>query len=205
MSTNNTRHFQDRWTVFQHGIVAVLLTVSFAATSFNVSAETASGLAYGGDITVNLLGGPAEIDTGPLPSGPPGPNGVFGSGVDSFGPINGAVLFVPVNANVIGVATVGVNLGLLTGQVSYMNPLQFPPVPNSVTFAKGAVTNVNVGVNVAALLGLGVTADAVESTSTITGVCGALTPAGTTTLTNAGVTVGANPLLALDVNPGPNT
>ncbi|MGH8499070.1 MAG: hypothetical protein ACRERV_09725, partial [Methylococcales bacterium] len=47
--------------------------------------------------------------------------------------------------------------------------------------------------------------DAVESTSTITGVCGALTPAGTTTLTNAGVTVGANPLLALDVSPAPNT
>ncbi|MGH8557357.1 MAG: choice-of-anchor P family protein [Methylococcales bacterium] len=190
---------------FRHRIGAVVGVLLFAAVSFGANAETASGLAYGGDITVNLLGGPAEIDTGPLPSGPPGPNGVAGSGVDSFGPINGSVLFVPVNLNVPLLATVGVDLGVLTGEVSYMNPLQFPPVPNSVTSATGAVTNVDVSVNVATLLGLGVTADAVESTSEITGVCGALTPAGTTTLTNAGVTVGANPLLALDVSPAPNT
>ncbi len=196
MSTiNRTRYFKDLLIFFQRGIVAVLLALSFVAVPFNAKAEIASGSAYGADIFVSLplLG---NIDVGPLPPG------ATGSGSDSFGPIHDQTASIAVAIGPVLGTRATANTGLLTGDVSYVNPL--PPV-NSVTSATGAVTNVNVGANVLAIPTVNVTADAISSTSQITGGCGALTPTGISTLVNAAATVGLNPLLVLPVNPAPNT
>lgn len=181
--------FQPRFFIF-------LFAAVFFAASFAANAEDASGEAHGGQVGLNLtvlgLGGGSDlVNTGPLP------NNASGSGSDSFGPITGQVVGVNVGVGPLLGNEVTVNTGVLTGEVSYDNA-------GHVVASTGAVVDAAVAVDVVSLLGLGITADAIESTSEINGVCGSLTPTGSTTLTNAVLTVGTNDVI-LDASPAPNT
>lgn len=122
---------------------------------------------------------------------------------------------VPATPSVSGVAPTAYDLTDTLESLAVENPVTGPLVATGVMIVNAsadlgvsdsATADATVNDLGAAILDqFGLTADSVQSTSTVSGECGALTALGTTTLTNPTATGPLGSSLVIDESPAPNT